>query len=278
LLLLVEVRSGEEAMDHRGTKQVKWWDLHRDWEAGEGEVIEEITLTIYLNGRELVSLMGTPLNQDWLAVGFLKSEGIISDRDEILDLKVTRDGCCVDVWLSHGHQLPVRRIFTSGCGGGLTFEDPAQEIEPFPVDAGTTPEQLLEAFNQLQKKDSLYARARGVHAAGLLDLREGNVIAAAEDIGRHNAIDKLWGACLLQDVPTQNQGLLTTGRISSEMLRKGALMGCPLIASRSSPTSLAAEMAEAWQITLIGYARQGQLRVYSYPERLGYKADMPDRT
>jgi FdhD protein len=152
----------------------------------------------------------------------------------------------------------------------VTFDDPRIGIEPFQSDISTTPEVLLQAFNTLQKKDSLYARARGVHAAGLLNIMEGKIVKVAEDIGRHNSIDKLYGACLLEAISTRNTALLTTGRISSEMLRKGALMGCPMIASRTSPTSLAVELAEAWNITLVGYARHGKLRVYCNPERLGF--------
>ena len=260
----------EDAMKNRGAENKHWWDFHHDWRELEGEVIEEVPLTIYVNGLELVAIMGTPLNQDWLAVGFLKNEGIIKDLDEIEDLRVSSDGCCVDVWLDHPVDFPSKIVITSGCGGGVTFDDPRIGIEPFQSDISTTPEVLLQAFNTLQNKDSLYARARGVHAAGLFDLTEGKIIKVAEDIGRHNSIDKLNGACLLEAIPTKDKALLTTGRISSEMLRKGALMGCPLIASRTSPTSLTVELAVAWNITLVGYARHGKLRVYCNPERLGF--------
>jgi len=260
-------------MTDRGTKSKKWWDFHHGWQPGSGDVIEEITLTIYVNGLDFVSMMGTPLNQDWLAVGFLMNEGIIEDLKEIKDLKVTADGCCIDVWLSKDVDLPQKMVLTSGCGGGLTQEDPRPGIEPIPLAISTEPDLILKAFTHLQTKESLYARSRGVHAAGLLDLETGNLCQVAEDIGRHNAIDKLHGACLLGGIPTQSRGLITTGRISSEMLRKGAYMGCPIIASRTSPTTAAVELAQTWQITLVGYARHGKLRVYSFPERLGFRPD-----
>jgi len=255
---------------NRGSKNYHWWDFHHDWKASSGEVIEEITLTIYVNGEEFVSMMGTPLNQDWLAVGFLMNEGIIDHLDEIKDLKVTPDGCCIDVWLTRKVDLPQKMVLTSGCGGGLTQEDPRPGIKPLPLGLVTKPEQILEAFTNLQTKDSLYARSRGVHAAGLLDLETGKILQVAEDLGRHNAIDKLHGACLLQGINMAGRGLITTGRISSEMLRKGAYMECPIIASRTSPTSAAVDLANSWQITLVGYARHGKLRVYSNATRLGY--------
>ncbi|MFN2113753.1 MAG: formate dehydrogenase accessory sulfurtransferase FdhD [Anaerolineales bacterium] len=257
-------------MVNRGSETSRWWEFHHDWKEGGGEVIEEITLTIYVNGVEFISIMGTPLNQDWLAVGFLKNEGILSSLDEISDLKITPEGCCIDVWLNQDVQLPEKMVITSGCGSGRTREDQADLEVPFEIEGGTTPPIVLNAFANLQTKDSLYARSRGVHAAGLLDLETGQILQVAEDVGRHNAIDKLQGACLLKKITTRGRGLLTTGRISSEMLRKGAAMGCPLIASRTSPTTAAIELAQEWQITLVGYARNGKLRVYCYPERLGW--------
>ncbi len=181
-------------MNSRGAKNKNWWDFHHDWQEKQGEVIEEIALTIYVNGQELVSIMGTPLNQDWLAVGFLFNERIISSLDEILDIRITVDGCCIDVWLTHSIEKPSKMYLTSGCGGGTTFDDPSIGVEPFDFDISTTPEVILQAFNTLQTKESLYVRARGVHAAGLLDLGAGKLVKVAEDIGRHNTIDKLQGS------------------------------------------------------------------------------------
>jgi len=260
-------------MKNRGTENNHWWNFHREWQEEVGEVIEETPLTIYVNGIELATIMGTPLNQDWLAVGFLKNEGILNNVEEIEDLRITSEGCCVDVLLNRTVELPSKKIITSGCGGGITYDDLQIDIEPFQIESITTPENILLAYKKLQTKDSLYARARGVHAAGLLDLEGNQLIKVAEDVGRHNTIDKLRGACLLEGIQTQGRALLTTGRISSEMLRKGALMGCPVIVSRTSPTSLAVEMARSWKITLVGYARHGKLRVYCYPERLGFKGN-----
>ena len=260
-------------MENRGAENNHWWSFHHDWQEEVGEVIEEKPLTIYVNGIELATIMETPLNQDWLAVGFLMNEGILNNVEEIEDLRITSEGCCVDVLLNRTVELPSKKIITSGCGGGITYDDPQIDIEPFQIESITTPENVLLAYKKLQTKDSLYARARGVHAAGLLDLEGNQLIKVAEDVGRHNTIDKLRGACLLEGIQTQGRALLTTGRISSEMLRKGALMGCPVIVSRTSPTSLAVEMARSWKITLVGYARHGKLRVYCYPERLGFKGN-----
>jgi FdhD protein len=263
----VEDRGGP---DHKGALPTGWWEHRRDWERRRGEVIEEALVTLYVNGVDVATIMCTPRHQDWLALGFLANEGLIGSAAEVAVLHVSRDGCCVDLWLDRPFVRPARAIVTSGCGGGVTFTDPNVGLEPLREDVRLQPEELLPLFQLLHTPDSLHARARGVHAAGLSDGRR--LLAAVEDVGRHNTIDKLRGACLLQGIPTRGRVLLATGRVSSEMLRKGANMGCPLIASRNSPTSLSVEMARAWNITLVGYVRQGSMRVYSHPERLGFPA------
>jgi FdhD protein len=161
-------------------------------------------------------------------------------------------------------------VLSSGCGRGMTFDAPAQTMKPLEKDLQLDPGCLFELLNQLQRPGSLYARARGVHTAGLAD--RARVLVMAEDVGRHNAIDKVLGACMLQGIETQGKILLTTGRISSEMLRKGVHMACPVVASRNSPTSMSVAMARALNITLVGYVRRSSMRVYSHPERLGLVA------
>lgn len=252
----------------RGAVPGPWHEYRKGWTSRTGEVIEEALVTLYVNGREVATVMCTPRDQAWLALGFLKNEDLLDGRDEVEVLFVSRDGCCVDVWLNRAFRNPERAIVTSGCGGGVTFTDPGLDQAPLPEGRGVEPEVLLRLFNSLHQADSLHARARGVHAAALSD--GDRVLAMVEDVGRHNTVDKLRGACLEMGIETRGQILLTTGRVSSEMLRKGARMGCPVIASRNSPTSLSVAMARAWNITLVGYVRQGSMRVYAHPERLGY--------
>lgn len=254
-----------------GAVPFRWHEYKRDWVQVEDEVIEETLVTIYVNGMNIATFMGSPLNQDDLGLGFLKNESIITGLDEIEILHLSEDGCCVDIWLDHDVEKPENVIITSGCGGGITFDDPRVGIDPIQDDSQIKPEVIRAAFNRLQSPDSLYARARGVHTAGLLDPESESLLVMSEDIGRHNTVDKITGACLKERIETQGRVLLVTGRISSEMLRKAAMMGCPITASRNSPTSMSVEMARAWNITLIGYVRRGRMRIYSHPERLGYR-------
>jgi FdhD protein len=258
-------------MNNRGAEYNRWWSYHQHWQEDDGEIIEELPISIYVNGIEVATMMATPLNQDWLALGFLTNEGIIKQMSEIEILTITPEGCCVDIWLNRAAHLPTRKIITTGCGGGITFTDPGTGVDSFDSDLEVTPEQIQEGFNSLQSPNSLYARSRGVHAAGLLEPKTNQLELVVEDVGRHNTIDKVRGASLLKGIPTQGKVLLCTGRISSEMLHKSALMGCPILASRTSPTSLSVEIARSWNMTLIGYVRKGRMRVYSAPQRVGIK-------
>ena len=254
----------------RGAVPADWYEVNKDGDKvqKDGEVIEEALISIYVNGIELATIMATPQEQDLLALGFLKNEGLIEKLDEVEVLYVSQVGCCVDVWLNRSFEKPERTFITSGCGGGVTFIDPEMGIEPLVSAIRVGPEQLQQAFRKLQPPNSLYARARGVHAAGLFDPISNELHAFVEDIGRHNTIDKLTGCCLKHGIETSERVLLVTGRISSEMMRKAAIMGCPIIASRSSPTSLSVQMAQAWGITRVGYVRQRSMRVYSHEGRI----------
>ena len=254
-----------------GAVTTQWIENHNDnWNSKDGEVIDEALITIYVNGVELATIMATPQEQDLLALGFMKNEGLIENPSEIEVLHISKAGCCVDVWLNRPFKKPSRAIITSGCGGGVTFIDPETGIEPLISNLTITPKLIQETFRKLQPPNSLYARSRGVHAAGLLDPITEKLLAIVEDVGRHNTIDKLTGCCLKNGIETRGRVLLVTGRISSEMMRKSAVMGCPIVASRTSPTSLSVEMAKAWNVTLVGYVRSGTMRVYNRPERLGY--------
>jgi FdhD protein len=253
-----------------GAVSADWHEVNKDGDKvrKDGEVIEEALISIYVNGIELATIMATPQEQDFLALGFLKNEGLIEKLDEVKILYVSQAGCCVDVWLNRSFEKPERTIITSGCGGGVTFLDPEIGVEPLVSTIRIEPEQLRQAFQKLQPLNSLYARSRGVHAAGLFEPISDKMHAFVEDVGRHNTIDKLTGCCLKHGIETGERVLLVTGRISSEMMRKAAVMGCPIIASRTSPTSLSIQMAKAWGITLVGYVRRGSMRVYSHAERI----------
>ncbi len=174
-----------------GAIPTQWHEYRKDtWSQNDGEIIEEALISIYVNGIELATIMATPQEQDLLALGFLKNEGLIDDLEEIEILHVSEAGCCVDVWLNRPFEKPTRTIITSGCGGGVTFTNPEVGIEPLYSVITLDPGLLRHSFRKLQPPNSLYARSRGVHAAGLLDPLTEELVAIVEDVGRHNTIDK----------------------------------------------------------------------------------------
>ena len=244
-------------------------ELRGEWKDAELAVVEEDSVAIYINGKELAVLMATPMEQDKLALGFLCNEGVIASLDEVREVRVNPTGCCVDVWLNRSnYEPPTRRILTSGCGGGVTLDEftktlPSVEENP-PLTV--SPERLADLMRQLQPPGSLHAQAGGTHTAGLSDGEK--LLVVCDDIGRHNAVDKVRGTCLASGIDTGGRILLCTGRISSDMLRKAGRMRCPVVASRTTPTSMAVELAEAWNITLAGYVRGQSISVFTHPQRI----------
>lgn len=233
------------------------------WDTVDGCVIEESPLTLYVNGVEWVTLMCTPVNQDELAIGFLLSEGVITSLQEVAVLDISHRGRVADIWLAHKAALPNRRVVTSGCVGGVTFTD-GSGVAPCPYPGPlVTPAQLLALMHQLKQAAVLYPQSRGVHTSALSDGQQ--LLIVREDVGRHNTLDKLHGACVKQRIDPSNGVLLTTGRISSEMLRKAASMQSPIVVSRTSLTSMAFELALKWNITVVGYARGDRVRIYHDP-------------
>ena len=241
----------------------------KKWKHHDAETIVEAPVSLTVNGRVWLTFMCTPVHLEELAVGFLYNEGIIESMDEVVDVRLCEHGDNVDVWLNRNVEQPVSWRRTSGCTGGVTAVDllakpnvsfDANRLEVQPEAIGNLVEMLFES-------QSLYRETGGVHTSALSDGER--IIVSAEDIGRHNTLDKIAGLCLMNNVKSENRILITTGRISSEMLQKAARLQVPVLISRTSPSSLSIEMAERYGITLIGYARKHRFNVYSNGERVG---------
>ena len=249
-----------------GAAPTTYYAVDREWQTIEGQVIQEALVSLHVNGQELATIAATPIQQDWLAVGFLANEGMLTSKDEVRAVHICPSGLCVDVWLTHEIEMPRKRILTSGCGGGVTFDDLTGAQPPLDSDLTLPAGQLPGLMDQLQSVARLYRHTRGVHTSALF--HGAAMVSSAEDVGRHNTLDKVRGDCLLRGVDTRGGILLSTGRISSEMINKAAKMGCPIVASRTSPTSLSIQLARAWNITRVGYLRRGKLLVYANDWRL----------
>jgi len=239
------------------------------WKSFDAETIVETPVSLTVNAKVWITFMCTPVNLEALAVGFLYNEGIIESMDEVNDVRVCEHGDNVDVWLNHEAQQPTSWRRTSGCTGGVTAVDLlAKPNVSFDGDQfKVQPDAIGHLVEMLFEAQSLYRETGGVHTSALSD---GNkILISAEDIGRHNTLDKIAGLCLMNNAWPSTRILITTGRISSEMLQKAARMNAPILVSRTSPSSLSIEMAERYGITLIGYARKHRFNVYSNTQRIG---------
>jgi FdhD protein len=239
------------------------------FEQFERPVVREQPLTVMVNGVELATFLCTPVQLDYLTIGFLAFEGIIRSLEEIRDLDVDPDNGVVEVELNTDFVRPKKRVFTSGCGMGLTFTLQLSHYPPLIRDLTLTPEQIFPLMQQLIDGATMYQASRGIHAAALSDSEQ--VLLLTEDVGRHNALDKILGEAMVKGIRTEGRILLTSGRRSSEMLRKGAHMGTPFLISRTSPTTLAIEAAKRLGLTVIGYVRRHSFNLYTHPERLLYQ-------
>jgi len=235
-----------------------------------GAVPRESPLLIRVNGTDLVTLLHTPARTTALVLGFLYLEGIIGGLDDVALLRVCDDETVAEVQLSREVDvaaLQQRRTVTSGCGGGTTFGllDPAR-LPPLSSPRPVSVAQVQDRMADLLLAAEAYLVAGGLHTSALSDGER--LLVVAEDVGRHNTLDKLMGECLLRGLSPAGHILLSTGRISSEMLLKAARMGVPVVVSRTSPTDLSVALAQDLGITLIGYVRGPTLNVYAGAERV----------
>ncbi|MDY6825741.1 MAG: formate dehydrogenase accessory sulfurtransferase FdhD [Bacillota bacterium] len=250
------------------------------WRYHEGrkreEVIDSVTieapLTIYLNGEELITLLCTPKKTDRLALGFLRSEGLISALNDVSSLRVDEKKGLVEIELKNDKVLAGklfgRRMITSGCGKGTVFYNALDSVLGSPVTGKLqiTPEQVRLLMDELQSKGDLFRLTGGTHIAAMAECRR--LLITFEDIGRHNALDKIIGESLLQGITAEDKIIVSSGRISSEILLKAAKLKIQLLISRAAPTSLSVNLAEKLNITLIGFVRGKRFNVYTHEWRI----------
>ncbi|MFZ3066522.1 MAG: formate dehydrogenase accessory sulfurtransferase FdhD [Nitrospirota bacterium] len=255
---------------------IKEFDVLRIENSGQRRIKDKVSvekdIIIRLNNEEFVALMCTPIMVKELAVGFLLSEGLIIKNDDISEIDYNEVDGVVSIGIRNysrdANKNNRLQTLTSGCGRGMTSD----------FIKGFTKEKKIESSIKIASKDitdiskefinmsSVYKETGGVHSAALWD--GGKIEAFCEDIGRHNAIDKIFGYCLMNNIPVTDKIILTSGRISSDVLIKISRRGMPVIISRNAPTSLAVEMAYFLGITLIGFVRGQRMNVYTYPERV----------
>ena len=235
-------------------------------------VVREAPVTIFLNDVDLVTLLCSPKDLEYLAVGFLFAEGLIKRKEDVKSIIADNKDGVVWVETVEGKKIPdnilARRFITTGCGKGLSFIDspkPRKGLKAksgFKMHAG----KVALLMKEFQERSKIYRKTGGVHSAGLANAR--GIVAFNEDIGRHNAIDKILGECVLKGIKTDGLILMTSGRVSSDLLVKAARARIPFIVSRSAPTDLSVRLARDLGITLVGFARGSRMNVYSNERRI----------
>lgn len=247
------------------------------WKEGEARVIEddvafETSLEIAVNGREVITLLCSPESRKSLAAGFLKSEGIIDKFDQIQEIRLEKSKKRTSVSLtkeSAGLEsyFNQKRALAPSSGRANLVHDKVNKLETdikeSPVSDPTTFSSLMK---DMQNQAELFRRTGGSHTAALADEKE--LLYLAKDIGRHNAIDKVIGKALRRDKVLKNMVLLTSGRLSSEMVLKAVRSSIPIMVSRSAPTTLGMSLAKDANLTLVGFTRGKRMTFYSAGERL----------
>jgi FdhD protein len=234
-------------------------------------VSSEVPFTINVNGRELATLLASPGGLRELAVGFVFSAGLIREAADLAEVTVDERRWRAEVTLTNAEapvELAGRRLYTSGCGRGTLFyralDLSARRPNPSALRLGAG--EVLALMHEFVSSSEEFRRTGGVHSAALAE--PGTILACREDIGRHNAVDKIIGRMVLEPVAGEGRLILVSGRLSSEIVLKAARVGVPVLVSRSAPTNQGVRLAREANLTLVGFARGRRMNVYSAPERI----------
>ncbi|UUZ89510.1 formate dehydrogenase accessory sulfurtransferase FdhD [Paenibacillus sp. P25] len=238
----------------------------------EDRVAAEYPLTLRVGGEEFATIVCTPADLEELVTGFLASEGVIRRAEDLESLQIDESKGIAYVRLKDNlapRQADYARRFIGSCCGKsrqFYFKNDALTAKTVLSRMTVTPEDCLRLLEQLQEGSAVFRETGGVHNAALGSA--GGSLVSRTDIGRHNALDKLFGWCLRRRVPLGDKLIAFSGRLSSEVVLKTAKIGVGLILSKSAPTDLGLELADDLGITVIGFVRGGTFNIYTHPERV----------
>jgi FdhD protein len=244
-------------------------------------IAEETAIALSYNGGTYAVMMATPQDLRDFAIGFSLNEGIVQSKDDIrsLDIVELNDGIELRMWLDSSRAELVnerRRHIAGPTGCGICGIESIAEVvrPPAPVPAGRSfsPHEIMTAMRNIAPLQHINAETRSVHAAAFWTQADG-IVSLREDVGRHNALDKLAGALAQDGVLTSEGMVLLTSRVSVEMVQKTAAIGALLMVAVSAPTALAVTMADAAGITLAAIARADGFEVFTHPARIAVDAD-----
>lgn len=239
-------------------------------------VPEEVPVALSYNGISHAVMLASPTDLEDFGLGFSLSEGILTHPSELYEqeFEISAQGVVVQMRIAEERfaGLKTRRralAGRTGCGlcGVESLDQVARSLEPLPASAAVAATSLHRALEQLQQNQPLHACTGGVHAAAWADLA-GNLLIVREDVGRHNALDKLIGALMRDKLDPRSGFALITSRASFEMIQKAATVGIPILAAVSAPTGYAIRLAQDVGLALVGFVRPGRYTIYATPERI----------
>jgi FdhD protein len=234
-------------------------------EEGVHEVVEEIPIALFINGRHAMTAMMSPVNLEDFVTGYMFTEQIVKNINEIESIKIEKNRISV-ITKNLFKVLGPKKTILSGCGGSTSFID-VEKLPRIHSDFSISAATISTALRSVLDSE-IHRTTGGFHMVVLLDSQR--VISVAEDIGRHNAVDRIIGHALRNGVDLSQTFVISSGRISSEMVRKCLTANIPIIVSRSATTTLSVEIANKTGLTVIGFARGGKLNIYSHPERITF--------
>ena len=246
--------------------EIKRLELGKGAASLKDKIVKEVPLTIKLDGEEFATLLASPQKLKELAVGYLYVEGIIKGSSDLKSVELNPKAYIISIDLLEpikAEDWQKKRVLTSGCGKNISFynfED-FKNCPPVESDLKVRAKSVLALMNEFQKRSEIFRETGGVHSAALCESEQ--IISFTEDIGRHNAFDKIVGELILSGISPKDKFLLSSGRISSEMLLKCARIGIPIVVSRSAPTDMAVRLGKQLIITLAGFARGNRMNIYS---------------
>lgn len=244
-----------------------------DVESIMDSIVTEYALTIYVNSQEMATVVCSPEYMDDLVLGFLAAEGVIRNLNQVKSLVVhTHSGTArveTNTTVNFNQEFYNKRYISSCCGKSrqsFYFYNDAHTARRVEDTMTLEPLQVLNLINCMENNAELFKETGGVHTAGLCDAN--GVLVSRSDIGRHNALDKLYGYALRNHLTMSGKAITFSGRLSSEVLLKVAKLGSGIVIARSAPTALALDIADELNITTVGFARNGAFNVYTHPWRI----------
>lgn len=235
-------------------------------------VAQEKSLHLFLNRTLYATIFCTPSKLKELAIGHLVSEGIVKSIEEIEEVNLKKDVCSVklksSVDLNKRLSLSkhFQRVILSACGSKGTYT-PSQRLPRIKSNLTFKAETVLECVNSLNSVAKIYRKTGGVHAAAIFS-SDGTLMAAAEDVGRHNAVDKVIGITMMRKTDLGKCVLALTGRMTGDIVMKAARLGVPVVASMAAAIDSGIAVAKKVDLTLVGFVRGKRMNIYSYPERI----------